>query len=82
MKRREFIATLGAMAIMPSGGNAQPAKISTLGVLALGVPDPQPVVQTALRELGTSVTARAVISGWRFDPPAGKQTLCPSSQPS
>jgi putative ABC transport system substrate-binding protein len=52
MKRREFIATLGAMAIMSSGGNAQSAKISTLGVLALGVPDPQPVVQTALRELG------------------------------
>src|SRR5262249_22083920 len=53
MKRREFIATLGAMAIMPSAGHAQPAKASTLGVLALGVPDPQPIVQTALRELGS-----------------------------
>jgi putative ABC transport system substrate-binding protein len=53
MKRREFIATLGALAIMPCSGRAQPAKISTLGVLALGVPDPQPVVQTALRELGS-----------------------------
>jgi putative ABC transport system substrate-binding protein len=53
MKRREFIATLGAMAIMPCVGRAQPAKISTVGVLALGLPDPRPVVQTALRELGS-----------------------------
>jgi putative ABC transport system substrate-binding protein len=51
VKRREFIATLGALAIMPSAGHAQPAKMSKLGVLALGVPDPQPIVQKALREL-------------------------------
>jgi putative ABC transport system substrate-binding protein len=44
---------LGAAAIIPSGGHAQPVKIPTLGVLALGTPDPQPILQMALRALGS-----------------------------
>jgi putative ABC transport system substrate-binding protein len=51
LKRRDFIAALGAVAAVPNRAFAQPAKVPTIGVLALGTPDPQPIVQVVLQEL-------------------------------
>jgi putative ABC transport system substrate-binding protein len=54
VKRREFITLLGGAAVAPTllwpaAARAQPAKVYTIGVLALTSPDPAPLL-TALRE--------------------------------
>ena len=51
MRRRNFIAALCAIAAVPNGAQAQSAKVLTIGLLALGTPDPQPILQIALQEL-------------------------------
>jgi ABC-type uncharacterized transport system substrate-binding protein len=47
VKRREFIAVLGGVAVWPVVGRAQQARVHTLGVLTL--PNPEPLLK-ALRE--------------------------------
>jgi putative tryptophan/tyrosine transport system substrate-binding protein len=49
MKRREFVRALLGAAAIPAVARAQPAKVPTIGVLMLGIPDPAPFLK-ALRE--------------------------------
>ena len=55
MKRREFIAGTGSAVAWAAAGRAQEGKIAKVGILALGHPDPAPLLKSlreALRELG------------------------------
>jgi ABC-type uncharacterized transport system substrate-binding protein len=55
MMRREFITILGGAAAWPLGAEAQSTKIPTIGMLALGRPDPDPFlkgIREGLQTLG------------------------------
>ena len=55
MKRRQFLTLVGAAAVWPASGSAQPAGVTRVGVLVLGNPDPEPFMKElreGLRELG------------------------------
>jgi putative ABC transport system substrate-binding protein len=55
VKRRKFIALLSGIAAWPFAGTAQDGKVSTIGVLVAGVPDPNAFLGTlreGLRETG------------------------------
>jgi putative ABC transport system substrate-binding protein len=55
MKRREFIAGAGSAVAWAAAGSAQEDKIAKIGILALGHPDPAPLLKSlreGLRELG------------------------------
>jgi len=55
MKRREFIVGAGSAAVWAAAGSAQEGKIAKIGILALGHPDPAPLLKSlreGLRELG------------------------------
>ena len=55
MKRREFLAALGAAAVWPAAGTAQQGRTYKIGILVLGNPDPAPFVnllKESLRDLG------------------------------
>lgn len=55
MKRREFLAGLGAVAVWPAAGTAQQGRTHRIGILVLGNPDPAPflnLLKGGLRDLG------------------------------
>lgn len=55
MKRREFIVFFGGIAAWPLSAHALQSKVTKIGVLVAGPPDPQPFWTTfrqALRDLG------------------------------
>jgi putative ABC transport system substrate-binding protein len=55
MKRREFIVFVGGIAAWPLSAHALQSKVTKIGVLVAGTPDPQPFWTTfrqALRDLG------------------------------
>jgi len=55
VKRRQFLTLVGAAAVWPASGSAQPAGVTRVGVLVLGNPDPEPFMKElreGLRELG------------------------------
>ena len=67
MRRREFMALLCGVAILPRGAAAQTNNMPRIGILALGNPDPAPFLKhfrEALRELGY-VEARNVVFEFR-----------------
>jgi putative ABC transport system substrate-binding protein len=55
VRRRKFITLLSGIAAMPLAGAAQVGKVSTVGILVVGVPDPNALLGTlreGLRETG------------------------------
>ena len=57
VKRRDFLALLGTAALWPLASTAQDRKLSTVGVLVVGVPDPNAFLRAfreGLRETGYS----------------------------
>jgi putative ABC transport system substrate-binding protein len=53
MKRREAVLSFGAAALWPVAAFGQQTTVPTIGVLALGNPDPRPFVTALREELGT-----------------------------
>jgi putative ABC transport system substrate-binding protein len=57
IRRREFMALIGGAAAWPLAARAQQPRVPTIGVLALGIPDPAPFLKAfreGLRERGYS----------------------------
>src|SRR5690242_3115579 len=55
MKRREFIAGAGSAVVWAAASSAQEGRIAKIGILALGHPDPAPLLKSlrqGLRVLG------------------------------